>query len=106
LVTDRQVRRLFALIKTEKNQEIAGVQGRNGRQDGAKLSPSWAVAKRFGSGGARADPPDPFIDVWSDVQKLFEDNAGLRPRRCSSSLQRQNPGRFQDGPGAHRCSGG
>jgi hypothetical protein len=41
--------------------------------------------------------PDPFIDVWGDVQKLFEDNAGLEAKTVFEFLQRQNPGRFQDG---------
>jgi hypothetical protein len=41
--------------------------------------------------------PDPFLDVWDDVQKLFEDNAGLEAKTVFEFLQRQNPGRFQDG---------
>jgi hypothetical protein len=36
--------------------------------------------------------PDPFIDVWADVQKLFEDHAGLEAKTvcggpgCSDSF--------------------
>jgi hypothetical protein len=41
--------------------------------------------------------PDPFIEVWDDVQKLFENNAGLEAKTVFEYLQRQNPGRFQDG---------
>jgi hypothetical protein len=41
--------------------------------------------------------PTPFIEVWDDVQKLFEDNAGLEAKTVFEFLQRQNPGRFQDG---------
>ena len=31
------------------------------------------------------------------MQKLFEDNAGLEGKTVFEFLQRQNPGRFQDG---------
>ncbi len=41
--------------------------------------------------------PDPFIEVWDDVQKLFETNAGLEAKTVFEFLQRENPGRFQDG---------
>jgi hypothetical protein len=41
--------------------------------------------------------PDPFVEVWDDVQRLFENNAGLEAKTVFEYLQRQNPGRFQDG---------
>jgi len=97
LVTDKQVRRLFALINTEKNQEIAASEAgmdaktaRRYRRDG-RLPSELAAAVR---GRTR---PDPFIDVWGDVEKLFEDNPGLEAKTVFEFLQRQNPGRFQDG---------
>src|ERR1019366_7310078 len=97
LVTDRQVRRLFALIKTEENQEIAaskaGMDAKTARKYRlhGRLPSQLPVAVR---GRTR---PDPFLDVWDDVQKLFEDNAGLEAKTVFEFLQRQNPGRFQDG---------
>jgi len=88
---------LFALIKTEENQEIAASKAgmdaktaRKYRRDG-RLPSELPVAVR---GRTR---PDPFIDVWGDVQKLFEDNAGLEAKTVFEFLQRQSPGRFQDG---------
>jgi hypothetical protein len=41
--------------------------------------------------------PDPFVEVWGDVQKLYEDNAGLEAKAVFEFLQRKDPGRFQDG---------
>src|ERR1022692_2667826 len=97
LVTDRQVRRLFALINTEENQEIAASKAgmdpktaRKYRRHG-RLSSEMPVVVH---GRTR---PDPFVEVWDDVQKLFEDNAGLEAKTVFEFLQRQNPGRFQDG---------
>jgi hypothetical protein len=41
--------------------------------------------------------PDPFVDVWDEVQELFRENSGLEAKTVFEYLQRQNPGRFQDG---------
>jgi hypothetical protein len=98
LVTDKQVRRLFALIKTEEKPRDCGVQGRDGR---SKTARKYQRLERLPSELPAAvrgrTRPDPFIDVWEDVQKLFEDNAGLEAKTVFEFLQRQNPGRFQDG---------
>jgi hypothetical protein len=41
--------------------------------------------------------PDPFIEVWDEVQEVLRGNAGLEAKTVFEYLQRQNPGRFQDG---------
>jgi hypothetical protein len=71
---------LFALINTEENQEIAASKAgmdpktaRKYRRDG-RLPSEMPMAVH---GRTR---PDPFIEVWDDVQKLFEDNAGLEAK--------------------------
>jgi hypothetical protein len=88
---------MFALMNTEANQEIvaskAGMDpktARKYRRDG-RLPSEMAAAVH---GRTR---PDPFVEVWDDVQKLFEDNAGLETKTVFEYLQRQDPGRFQDG---------
>jgi hypothetical protein len=88
---------MFALMNTEANQEIvaskAGMDpktARKYRRDG-RLPSEMAAAVH---GRTR---PDPFVGVWDDVQKLFEDNAGLEAKTVFEYLQRQDPGRFQDG---------
>jgi hypothetical protein len=88
---------MFALMNTEANQEIvaskAGMDpktARKYRRDGRVPSEMPVVVH----GRTR---PDPFVEVWDDVQKLFEDNAGLEAKTVFEYLQRQNPGRFQDG---------
>ena len=97
MVTDKQVRRLFALINTEENQEIAaskaGMDAKTARKyrRAERLPSEMPVAVR---GRTR---PDPFVEVWDEVQKLFENNAGLEAKTVFDYLQRQDPGRFQDG---------
>lgn len=41
--------------------------------------------------------PDPFVDVWQEVRELLLSNAGLEAKTVFQYLQRNNPGRFQDG---------
>jgi hypothetical protein len=41
--------------------------------------------------------PDPFVGVWDDVQESFRANSGLEAKTGFEYLQRQYPGRFQDG---------
>jgi hypothetical protein len=69
LVTDKQVRRLLALVKTEGNQEIAtarvGVDAKTARKYlclsrvPSELSPVARWRTR----------PDPFVEVWENVVK-------------------------------------
>jgi len=77
LVTDKQVRRLFALIKTEENQEIAASKAGMDAKTGRKYRRLGRLPSEMPAPVRGRTRPDPFIDVWDDVQKLFEDNAGL-----------------------------
>ena len=97
MVTDKQVRRLFALIKTEKNQEIAASKAGMDAKTARKYRRHGGLPSELPAAVRSRTRPDPFIDVWDDVQKLFEDNAGLEAKTVFEFLQRQNPSRFQDG---------
>ena len=97
MVTDKQVRRLFALIKTEQNQEIAASKAGMDAKTARKYRRHGGLPSELPTAVRGRTRPDPFIDVWDDVQKLFEDNAGLEAKTVFEFLQRQHPGRFQDG---------
>jgi hypothetical protein len=85
------------LVNTEKEQETAaakaGMDGKTARKYRrlGRLPSEMAAVQR---GRTR---PDPFVEVWGDVQKLYEDNAGLEAKTVFEFLQRKDPGRFQDG---------
>jgi hypothetical protein len=97
LVTDKQVRRLFSLMKTEKNQEIAASKAGMDAKTARKYRRLDRLPSELPAAVRGRTRPDPFTDVWDEVQKLFEDNAGLEAKTVFEFLQRQNPGRFQDG---------
>lgn len=96
MLTDKQVRRLFTSEKTEGNREIAAVKSGMDVKTARKYlnlnrMPSELSVK------PRGRRPDPFADVWGEVQEQLEVNAGLEAKALFEYLQRRYPGRFQDG---------
>ena len=97
MVTDRQVRRLFALENTERTEEIAA--SKTGMD--AKTARRY---RRLGRLPSELEPvprwrtrPDPFVGVWVEIRELLGANAGLEAKTIFEYLQRNNPGHFQDG---------
>src|SRR3990170_8355489 len=71
----------------------AGMCERTGRRyrDLGKLPSELAPEHRWRT---RADP---FADVWAAVHEQLEASPGLQAKTLFEWLQRQHPGRFQDG---------
>ena len=85
------------MMTSGENQEIAaskvGMDAKTARKYRrlGKMPSELSLAVR---GRTR---PDPFVDVWDEVQGLFRANSGLEAKTVFEYLQRQYPGRFQDG---------
>ena len=97
MVTDKQVRRLFTLITLEENQEIAASKAGMDAKTARKYRQSGRLPSELPLVVRGRTRPDPFVDVWDEVQELFRENSGLEAKTVFEYLQRQNPGRFQDG---------
>jgi hypothetical protein len=97
LVTDKQVRRLFTLITLEENQEIAASKAGMDAKTARKYRQSGRLPSELPLVVRGRTRPDPFVEVWDEVQELFRENSGLEAKTVFEYLQRQNPGRFQDG---------
>jgi signal transduction histidine kinase len=87
---------LFALEKTEGNLEIASAKAGMDPKTARKYRrlerlPSELQVK------PRGRRPDPFAEVWGEVQEQLEVSAGLEAKTLFEYLQRRYPGRFQDG---------
>src|SRR3982074_1511058 len=97
MATDEQVRRLRKLSNTEKNQEIAASK--------AGMDPTTArryrVLERLPSELKKERPwrtrEDPFSEVWEAVQRQIQESPGLEAKTLFEWLQREYPGRFNDG---------
>jgi len=98
MVTDQQVRRLFAMQnKYEYQYQMADVAGissktahkylKNGKLPSqCKIEHTWPTRK------------DPFVDDWAFVEQLLEDTkATLEAKTIFEYLQRAEPGKYHNG---------
>jgi hypothetical protein len=97
LVTDKQVRRLFALIKLENNQEIAAAKAGMDRKTARKYLRVERLPSELPPAPRRRTRRDPFEVVWGELEELLTVNPGLEAKTLFDYLQRQSPGRFADG---------
>jgi hypothetical protein len=97
LVTDKQVRRLFALVHTEESQEIAASKAEMGAKTARKYRRVGLMPSELALAARWRTRPDPFVEVWGEVLGLLRGSAGLEAKTVFDYLQRQYHGRFQDG---------
>jgi hypothetical protein len=97
LVTDKQVRRLFVLVKTEGNQEIAAAKAGMDAKTARKYRRLGRVPSELPAAPRWRTRPDPFAGVWAEIRELLEGNAGLEAKTVFEYLQRRYAGGFEDG---------
>jgi hypothetical protein len=97
LITDRQVQRLFVLMNTEQNRELSVAKAGMDAKTTRKYRRLGRVPSELEVGPRWRTRPDPFVEVWGQIRELLEVNAGLEAKTVFEYLQRNNPGRFQDG---------
>ncbi len=100
MVTDRQVRRLMELIKSEIS--LAAAAAKAGMDE--KTARKYRAARKL-PGELQAERgrrqwrtrADPFEEVWPELRSALELNPGLEAKTLFEDLQRRFPGRFADG---------
>jgi hypothetical protein len=97
LVTDKQVRRLFVLVKTEGNQEIAAAKAGMDAKTARKYRRLGQLPSELPAAPRWRTRPDPFAGIWAEIRELLEVNAGLEAKTVFEYLQRRYVGRFEDG---------
>jgi hypothetical protein len=97
LVTDKQVRRLFVLVKTEGNQETAAAKAGMDAKTARKYRHLGHLPSELAGVPRWRTRPDPFVEVWAEICELLEINAGLEAKTVFEFLQRRSPGEFEDG---------
>src|SRR5947209_4123425 len=96
MLTDRRFRRLRTLFQTEptlaKVADKAGIDEKTARKyrDSDRL-PSQRRAPRHWR-----TRPDPFLDVWPELESQLRLNPGLQAKTLFLDLQHRLPGRFPD----------
>ena len=97
VVTNKQVRRLFALVNLEKNQEIAAAKAGMDRKTARKYLRARRLPSELPQAPRQRTRADAFGEVWGELQELLQINPGLEAKTLFEYVQRQYPGRFQDG---------
>ena len=98
MITDQQVRKLRRLDGKAIAKEVAAVQA---GMD-AKTARKYRRLGKLPSEVKRMDRdwrtrPDPFAEVWPELEEQLQVNPGLEAKTLFADLQRRFPGRFADG---------
>lgn len=96
MVTDHQVRRLMMLVKKEKSLATAASKSGMNEKTARKYLRAGKLPSQLITPHRWRTRQDPFKDVWDEVVG-FLDNPGLESKALFCYLQREYPGRFQDG---------
>src|SRR5882757_11369471 len=97
MVTDNQVRRLFRLSKTEKNEEIAASKAGMDVKTARKYRAARRLPTELRQERQWRTRTDPFVEVWEQLQKQIQASPGLEAKTLFEALQREQPGRFAEG---------
>jgi Mu transposase, C-terminal domain len=97
MVTDQQVRRLSKLIKTGKTLAVAAAKSGMSERTARKYVRNGKLpsAGRFKRHWRRRK--NPFEDDWAEVSEHLHESPGLQAKTLFQYLQRQHPGKYQDG---------
>ncbi len=97
MVTDKQVRRLMKLIKTEKTQYLAASKAGMDEKTARKYIRCGKLPSQSRQEHSWRTRKDPFEEVWESVKVCLESNPGLESKTLFDYLQREHPGKFSDG---------
>jgi hypothetical protein len=97
MVTDKQVRRVLRLSKTERNQEVAASKAGMDAKTARKYLRLGRLPTEIERERDWRTRPDAFADVWDEIRQQLEVNPGLEAKTVFQELQRRFVGRFGDG---------
>ena len=96
MVTDRQVRRLFMLIKKKKSLAVAAAKAGMDEETARKYKKLGRLPSQLKKSHNWRTRPDAFKRVWDEALSFLW-NPGLEAKTIFSYFQRKYPGKFQDG---------
>lgn len=97
MVTDGQVRIYMKEIQKGKTQEVAAAKADMSERTGRKYQKEGKMPSEMKKDHTWRTRQDPFEEVWEWVSGQLKLNAGLEAKTLFEVLQRQYPGKFQDG---------
>ena len=97
MVTNKQVRRLYMLIKTEKTLAIAASKSGMDEKTARKYLSTQQLPGQMKKPHAWRTRKDPFEEVWSELWEYLQNNPGLEGKTLFEYLQRKYPEQFSEG---------
>ena len=96
MVNDQQVKRLWQLAG-QLSVEIAAAKSGMDPKTARKYLGDRRLPSEMRRKHTWRTRPDPFADVWEQVQELLTVEPGLQAKTLFEHLQQAHPGRFSDG---------
>jgi len=97
MVTDEQVRMLMSLIHKEKTLAVAAAKAGMTEKTARKYRDLERLPSQMVPQHAWCTRKDPFEDDWPWIQTQLEINPGLEAKTLFEAMQRDDPGKYQDG---------
>ena len=97
MVTDEQIRRLFMLVKKEPTKALAAAKAGMTPKTALKYRKTGQLPSQMMQAHLWRTRPDPFVDKWAWMVELLIANPGLEAKTIFDYLQREHPGKYQDG---------
>jgi transposase len=97
MVSDHQVRRLWKLMKTGKSLRQAALRTGMDEKTARKYGKAGLLPSQSRKAHQWRTRTDPFAEVWQEVELQLERAPGLEAKTVFEELQRQDPGKYEEG---------
>jgi hypothetical protein len=97
MVKDNQVRILMKALKTEKTKATAAAKAGMDEKTARKYERIGKFPSELKCEHSWRTRKDPFEDVWPEIRNHLEVNPSLEAKTLFEYIQRQYPGKYQDG---------
>lgn len=97
MVTDEQVRMLMSLINKETSLAVSAAKAGMTEKTARKYRDLEQLPSQIAPQHAWRTRQDPFEDDWPWLQSQLEINPGLEAKTLFEAMQRDCPGKYQDG---------
>jgi len=97
MTRDQQVRRLMSLIKNGISLSVASAKSGMSEPTARKYRKAGKLPSELKKNHDWRTRPDPFGEVWPEIQLLLDRDAGLEAKTVFEEIQRRHPNRFSLG---------
>lgn len=97
MVTGQQVKLLFKYAQVERNIEIAASKAGMNEKTARKYLKTRRLPGEMKKEHNWKTREDSFADVWDEIAGMLKNSPGLEAKTIFEYLQRENPGKFEDG---------